>query len=99
MGRRFGNRMRGWYTKRREYRPDYCKTVIAALDAWIVELGFNSETARGATRAVSYPVNWSVPQPTCKTKSQRAGNPWKLWSGRRGFKTLDPNLGKVVLYP
>ena len=55
MGWKFSNRMRGWYTKRRAYRPDYCGTVVAALDAWMAELGLKSETARVAARAVSIP--------------------------------------------
>ena len=96
MGWRFGHRMRGWYTKRRIYRPDYCGTVVAALDAWMGELGLKSETARVAARAVSDPVNLALRASSLQAKVATGGKTLGNPGAGEGIRTLDPNLGKVI---
>ena len=99
MGWKFSNRMRGWYTKRRAYRPDYCRTVVTALDGWMAELGLQSETARAATRAVSDPVNLALRASGLQAKVATGQETLETLGAGEGIRTLDPNLGKVVLYP
>ena len=99
MGWKFSNRMRGWYTKRREYRPDYCASVVAALDGWMADLGLQSETARVGARAVSDPVNLALRGSRLQAKVATGGQTLENPGAGEGIRTLDPNLGKVVLYP
>ena len=99
MGWKFSNRMRGWYTKRRAYRPDYCANVVAALDGWMADLGLQSETARSDHRAASYPVNLALRARNVQAKVATGGKTLELPGAGEGIRTLDPNLGKVVLYP
>ncbi len=99
MGWRFSHRMRGVYTKRRIYRPDYCRTVVSALDAWMGELGLQSETARVAARAVSDPVNLALRGRSLQAEVATGRETPEFPGAGEGIRTLDPNLGKVVLYP
>jgi integrase len=100
MGWKFSNRMRGWYTKRRAYRPDYCKTVIAALDGWMADLGLQNETAPVATtEAVSIPMNLALRASSLQAKVATGRETLETLGAGEGIRTLDPNLGKVVLYP
>ena len=93
MGWRSATRMRDWYTKRRAYRPTYCSEIVAALEAMFAELAA-AQKAEGPVcnhrpfiPITSTPRASSVPS---VRKSIGAGE---------GIRTLDPNLGKVVLYP
>ena len=99
MGWPMSHRMRGWYTKRRIYRPDYCGTVVAALDAWMGELGLQSEAARASTRAASDPVNLALRASSLQAQVATGGKTLGNAGAGEGIRTLDPNLGKVVLYP
>ena len=89
---------RGWYTKRSEYRPDYCKTVIAALDAWMVELEQHGDGS-GCQRVALIPLTGPRLQPTCKTKSQRAGKPLETLERAKGFEPSTPTLARLCSTP
>ena len=99
MGWKFSNRMRSWYTKRRAYRPEYCINVVAALDAWMGNLELESETARAGTRAASDPVNLVLRACSLQTQVDTGRETRGISGAGEGIRTLDPNLGKVVLYP
>jgi len=80
-------RTTGRYAK---YAPTHLSAARAAIDEFITEIG------RAATRPTYPKSNLRV---SCVlVRSATVGKP--LFSGAgEGIRTLDPNLGKVVLYP
>ncbi len=89
-----------WYIRRRVYHADYLSTAAAAIEALMARIAAQSERARPASLALS-PEDFSglrargVQPPS----HLRGGNPVNSFGAGEGIRTLDPNLGKVVLYP
>ena len=77
-------------------RPEHLAAAREALDALAKEIG------RAATRPILLSAA-TTPRASCVLAPQPSGTtpaakPWKTGAGE-GIRTLDPNLGKVVLYP
>jgi len=81
-------RTTGRYAK---YAPDYLSKAREAIDQIANEIG----------RVAAHPIS---PETSVRVscvlvpKPQGSVTPWKTGAGE-GIRTLDPNLGKVVLYP
>jgi integrase len=86
------NRMRAHYTKRRWYRPEYCQEVVTAIDAMFAELAVLNDERPAVTRRPFVPSNQAARANSVPGARGKSG-------AGEGIRTLDPNLGKVVLYP
>ena len=100
LGHRTENRATGWYINRRVYREEYQANVAAALDRLFAEAGLRNDNAPAATEASSDPI---VVHParaiSVRVSKQPAPESRETLGAGEGIRTLDPNLGKVVLYP
>ncbi len=87
MGHSMPNRTTGRYIKA---RPEYLEGVAAAIEAVFKEIG------RAATRPMTPPIlRVSSVSPVLVRPSAKG----PIVGAGEGIRTLDPNLGKVVLYP
>ena len=100
LGHRFENRATGWYVSGRIYREEYQANVVTALDRLFAEVGLENNDAPAATGASSDPIVKPLVRVSSVGASKRPAlqTVEKLGAGE-GIRTLDPNLGKVVLYP
>ncbi len=94
MGHRSPNRTTGRYM---HVKPSYLAQAKAALDALATEIG------RVTTTRPIHPIT-TPPRSSCVAVLQPSGrNPHSqavdISGAGEGIRTLDPNLGKVMLYP
>ena len=91
---------RAWYIKRRVYRPDYLSAAAAAIEELLAQIAAQTRSA-GATTPALHPDDFCGVRATNvqPLSHRRGGKPLKSLGAGEGIRTLDPNLGKVVLYP
>ena len=90
LGHEMSKSVTGRYAK---YRPDYQGQAKAALDEIAREIGRVSARPISELRAESV-----LRAPRVLSPASEAGKSAETGAGE-GIRTLDPNLGKVVLYP
>jgi integrase len=89
-----------WYIRRRVYHAEYLSKAAAAIEALLARIAAQSERARPASLTLSPEdfsgVRASGVQPPSHLRGRNLVN---SFGAGEGIRTLDPNLGKVVLYP